>query len=130
MTNLIHNLYCMVDEWVDRQSINDPKLKELSDCQDALQEEIIRRLGEDGREMMETLADLSLKLEDIHDEALFHAAMGLGTRIAQPGCGCGWPGASAAKPGAAGLGPPYETALGYGALESCFCARPQTGRSL
>ena len=84
MTEMIHNLFHMVDEWVDRQSINDPKLKELSDRQDALQEEIIRRLGEGGREMIENLADLNLKLETVHDEALFRAAMQLGTEIAQP----------------------------------------------
>lgn len=84
MKEIIHSLYHMVDEWADRQSLNDPKLKELSDRQSALQDEIILRLGEDGQEMMENLANLNLELENLHDEALFRAAMQLGTQIAQP----------------------------------------------
>lgn len=84
MTEIIHSLFHIVDEWTDRQSINDPKLKELSDRQDALQEEIIRRLGEDGRDTMEALSNLNLELETIHDQALFRAAMQLGTELAQP----------------------------------------------
>lgn len=85
MKEIIHNLYHVVDEWADRQSLTDPKWKELSDRRSSLQDEIILRLGEDGQEMMENLADLNLKLEDFHDEALFRAAMQLGTQIAQPG---------------------------------------------
>lgn len=84
MTEIIHRLYHIVDEWTDRQSVHDPKLKELSDRQDALQEEIIQRLGEGGRDMMEALSNLNLELETIHDEALFRAAMQLGTEVAQP----------------------------------------------
>lgn len=84
MTEIIHGLYHMIDEWADRQSVHDPKLKELSDRQDALQEEIIQRLGEGGRDMMEALSGLNLELETIHDEALFRAAMQLGAQIAQP----------------------------------------------
>ena len=85
MTGILHNLYHMVDEWADRQSLNDPELKELSARQSALQDEIILRLGEDGQEMMENLADLSLKLETIHGEALFRAAMRLGAQITASG---------------------------------------------
>lgn len=33
---------------------------------------------------MEALADLNLRVETIHDQALFRAALGLGARIAQP----------------------------------------------
>lgn len=84
MTEIIHGLYHMVEEWADQQPINDPKLKELSDRQDALQEEIIQRLGEGGRDMMETLSGLNLELETIHDEALFRAAVQLGAELAQP----------------------------------------------
>lgn len=84
MTEIIQNIFHMVDEWTDEQSIHDPKLKELSDLQDALQEEIIQRLGEGGRDMMEALSNLNLELETIHDEALFRAAMELGVQIARP----------------------------------------------
>ena len=85
MTEIIHNLFHMVDEWTDRQAIDDPEMKDLLNRQDALQEEIIRRLGDDGRDMMEALSNLNLELETIHDQALFRAAMQLGTEIAQPG---------------------------------------------
>lgn len=74
----------MVDEWADRQSLHDPEIEALSRRQDVLQEEIIRRLGKDGRDMMESLADLNLRVETIHDQALFRAAMQLGAQIAQP----------------------------------------------
>lgn len=84
MTEIIHHLYHMVDEWTDEQSVHDPRLKELSDRQSALQAEIVQRLGEGGRDMMETLSSLNLELEDIHDEALFRAAMELGVQIARP----------------------------------------------
>ncbi len=84
MTEIIHSLFHLVDEWTDQQYINDPEFKKLSDQQGALQDEIIRRLGEGGQEMMETLVDLNLKLENLHEEALFRAAMQLGAQIAQP----------------------------------------------
>ena len=84
MAEIMQKLFHMVDEWVDRQTMDDPKMKELLDRKNALQEEIVLRLGDDGQEMMETFADLGLKLEDIRDEALFRAAMRLGTQIAQP----------------------------------------------
>lgn len=83
MKEIIHSLFHMVDEWTDQQYINDPEFKKISDQQGALQDEIIRRLGEGGQEMMETFADLNLKLENLHEEALFRAAMQLGTQIAQ-----------------------------------------------
>lgn len=84
MTEIIRTLFHVVDEWTDEQSVHDPRRKELSDRQNALQEEIIQRLGEGGRDMMETLSSLNLELEDIHDEALFRAAMELGVQIARP----------------------------------------------
>ena len=85
MTEILHNLFHMVDEWTDRQSMSDPQIQELSARQDALQEEIIRRLGEDGREMMESLINLNLQLENIRVEVLCRAAMQLGAQIASPG---------------------------------------------
>ena len=84
MREIIRNLFYMVDEWAERQTMNDPEMKELLARRDALQDEIALRLGEDGWEMMESLAGLGLEMKDIHDEALFRAAMRLGTQIAQP----------------------------------------------
>ena len=62
----------------------DEEVRSLEARQEALQNEIILRLGEDGQELMETLAGLNMELELIHDRTLFRAAMGLGAQIAAP----------------------------------------------
>ena len=49
-----------------------------------MQEEIARRIGEDGQDMVEALANLNLELDTIHDRALFRAAVSLGTELARP----------------------------------------------
>ena len=84
MTEIMHNLYHMVEDWVGRQTLRNEEAKQLADRHEALQDEIIRRLGEDGLDMMEDLSNLNLELESIHDEALFRAAMRLGAQIAAP----------------------------------------------
>lgn len=84
MEELIRSLYYMVEDWVGQHDLMDKEIKALETRQDDLQNEIILRLGEDGQDMMEALSDLTLRLETIHDQALFRAAMGLGTQIAQP----------------------------------------------
>ena len=84
MEDIIRSLYYMVDDWMGQHKSEDEETKKLLARQDALKEEIISRLGENGQEMMEALSNLNLELEDIHDEALFRAAMQLGTQIAQP----------------------------------------------
>ena len=85
MTELISKLYYMVEDWVGQHDLQDKEIKNLEAQQEALQEKIILRLGEDGRDMMEALSNLNLELETFHDQALFRAAMQLGTQIAQPG---------------------------------------------
>ena len=89
MTELINELYYMIEDWVGHHDLQEETIKSLEARQEALQEMIILRLGEDGRDMMETLSGLNLELETIHDQALFRAAMRLGTQIAQPGQGGG-----------------------------------------
>lgn len=84
MTELITSLYYMVEDWIGQHDLRGEKINELETRQAILQDEIIQRLGEDGQEMMETLSSLNLELEDIHDEALFRAAMELGVQIARP----------------------------------------------
>lgn len=84
MTELINKLYYMVEDWVGQSDLQDGETKNLEARQEALQEKIILRLGEDGQDMMEALADVNLKLETIHDQALFRAAMRLGAEIVQP----------------------------------------------
>lgn len=85
MIELIDKLYYMMEDWIGQYDLQGREINELEARQEAMQEEIIRRLGENGQELMEALADLNLRVETIHDQALFRAAMGLGAQIAQPG---------------------------------------------
>ena len=66
MTEILQNLYYLLDDWVGQQVINDPEMKELLERQNVLQEEIIRCLGEDGQDTMEALFNLNLELKTIH----------------------------------------------------------------
>ena len=84
MTKLINDLYYMVEYQIGRLDTQTESEKELVERREALQDKIALRLGEDGRDLLEALADLDLELETIHDQALFRAAMQLGTEIAHP----------------------------------------------
>ena len=84
MTELMNELYYMVDEWASQQDKDSGKAKDLQARLSDIEDEIELRLGEGGREMLEILNNLSLELEELHDQALFRAAMNLGTQIAQP----------------------------------------------
>ena len=95
MTEMIHRLYYMMEDWVGRHDLQGERPRELESQIETLQNEIVLRLGEGGQDMMETLAGLNLKLETIHDEALFRASMELGAKIARPRRGA-W---TAAVPG-------------------------------
>ena len=102
MNKLIDKLYYMMEDYVGQHDLADEETKKLEAQQEALQEKIILRLGEDGQDIMEALADLNLKLETIHDQALFRAAMQLGAEIAQPRRGNGRPGGPAMESEAVG----------------------------
>ena len=84
MTELINELYYMVDDWASQQDKDSGKAKDLQARLSDIEDEIELRLGEGGRELMEILSNLRLELENIHAQALFRAAMGLGAQIAQP----------------------------------------------
>ena len=84
MTELINELYYMVDEWASQQDKDSGKAKDLQARLSDIEDEIELRLGEGGRELLEVLNNLSLELEELHDQALFRAAMELGTQIARP----------------------------------------------
>ena len=84
MTEIMRNLYYMVDTWAGQQYEMDEETKGLEEEKLALENEIARRLGDGGEDMVEALSGLNLKLEDIHDKAVFRAAMQLGAEIAQP----------------------------------------------
>ena len=82
MSEIMNELYYMIDEWAGQQYEMDEETKSLEERKLALQDEIARRIGENGRELVEALANLSLALDDIHDRALFRAAVSLGTELA------------------------------------------------
>ena len=84
MKDIIRELYYLVDDWADQHNSESKEVKDLLARRQQLQEKIILRLGNDGQELMEALSNLNLDLKDLHDEALFRAAMRLGTQIAQP----------------------------------------------
>lgn len=84
MTELINKLYYLVEYQIGQLDTQTETEKELTERREALQDKIALRLGEDGQDMIEALNALSLELETIHDQALFRAAMQLGTEIAHP----------------------------------------------
>lgn len=83
MRDLIDELYYMVEDRLGQQELEDETQRALSAKRGALQDEIILRLGKDGRKLLETLIEVDMELETIHDQALFRTAMGLGARIAK-----------------------------------------------
>lgn len=89
MNKIMNELYYMIDEWAGQQYEMDEETKRLEERKQAVQEEMASRLGENGQEIVEALADLSLKLDEIHDRALFGAAVKLGTELGAPGAGGG-----------------------------------------
>ena len=86
MTEILDKLFFLIDDWADRHGCQDEETRKLEARQDALQGEIIRRLGEGGQELMETLSGLNLELETIHDQALFRASLRFGAEIVRPLC--------------------------------------------
>ena len=84
MNKIVNELYYMIDEWAGQQYEMDEETKSLEERKLALQDEIARRIGEDGQDMVEALANLNLELDTIHDRALFRAAVSLGTELARP----------------------------------------------
>lgn len=85
MNKIVNELYYMIDEWAGQQYEMDEGTKSLEGRKLALQDEIARRIGDDGQDMVEALANLSLELETIHDKALFRAAVRLGAELTGAG---------------------------------------------
>ncbi len=84
MTNALNELYYIVDDWVGQEYEQSGEAKILMERRSRLREEIACRLGADGESLLEALSNLDLSLADIHDKALFQAALSLGTEIARP----------------------------------------------
>ena len=87
MSEIITELYYMVDAWAGQQYERSEEARGLEEKRFALMEEIARRVGEGGMEMVEELSNLWLKLEDIHSEALFRASVhgdGAGAKAGGP----------------------------------------------
>ena len=83
MSEIITELYYMVDAWAGQQYERSEEARGLEEKRFALMEEIARRVGEGGMEMVEELSSLWLKLEDIHSEALFRASVRMVMELAQ-----------------------------------------------
>ena len=81
---LINDLYYMVETQFGHLDMQTQAEKELTAQRYALEDEMRLRLGEGGEELMEAYADVGLKLETIHDQTLFRAAVRLGTELARP----------------------------------------------
>ena len=87
MDEIIHELYYMIEDWAGQQDRDNEEVKNLEGRKRALQEEIAGRVGDGGWELLEALTELELKLEDIHDKALFRGAARLGIELARPEAG-------------------------------------------
>lgn len=83
MEKIMNELYYMVDEWAGQQCENDEETKGLENQKYMLQDEIAQRIGPEGQEILEELSSLNLKLEDIHDKALFRASVRLAMEMTQ-----------------------------------------------
>ena len=83
MSEIITELYYMVDAWAGQQYERSEEARGLEEKRFALKEEIARRVGDGGLEMVEELSNLWLKLEDIHSEALFRASVRMVMELAQ-----------------------------------------------
>lgn len=82
MTKIMNEIYYMLEDQTGQELIRDEKAKSLEDQREALWDEVIRRLGEDGEEIRDVIRNLDLELETIHEKALFRAALSLGAQIA------------------------------------------------
>ena len=89
MSEIMNEIYYMLEDQAGQELIKDEDVKSLEDQKSALKEEIAQRIGAGGKEMLETLANLNLELEDIHDKALFRAAVQLGAELVRPEAGVG-----------------------------------------
>lgn len=87
MTKIMNEIYYMLEDQAGQELIKDEEAKSLEDQRGALWDEVIHRLGEDGEEIHEVIRNLDLELEDIHDKALFRAAVQLGMELARPEAG-------------------------------------------
>ena len=83
MSEIITELYYMVDAWAGQQYERSEEARGLEEKRFALKEEIARRVGDGGLEMVEELSNLGRTLEDIHDEALLRASVRMVMELAQ-----------------------------------------------
>ncbi len=87
MTEIINELYYMVEDRTGQELLGDEEVKSLEEQRCALWDEVIHRLGEDGEGIREVIRNLDLELETIHDKALFRAAVRLGAELVRPKAG-------------------------------------------
>ena len=87
MTKIMNEIYYMVEDQAGQELMRDKEAKSLEEKRNALWDEVIHRLGEDGQEIQEVIKRLDLELETIHDKALFRAALSLGAELTRPEAG-------------------------------------------
>lgn len=90
MSEMMNEIYYMVDDQVGQELIRDEEVKSLEEQRGALWEKVIHRFGAGGEEIREVIRNLDLELETIHDKALFRAAVRLGAELSRPTEGAGW----------------------------------------
>ena len=81
MSEIMNELYYMITERIGQQSMQEQEMQLLMARKCALADEIIFRIGEDGEDLLDALAELDSKIDTILDKALFQEALHLGTQI-------------------------------------------------
>ena len=82
MNDIMNEIYYMLIERIGQQCMKNESVKVLLIRKCALMDEIILRLGKDGEQLMDDLANLSAEIDDVQNKALFQASLCLGTKIA------------------------------------------------
>ena len=81
MSEMMNEIYYMLEDQVGQELIRDEEVKSLENQRGALWDKVIHRLGKDGEEIQEVIRNLDLELETIREKALFRAAVRLGAEL-------------------------------------------------
>ena len=84
MTKIMNKIYYMLVEQIGQENAQRQEVKALMHRKCAVLDAIALRIGEDGSNMLDELANLDAELGTIHDKTLFRAAVSLGAELAQP----------------------------------------------
>lgn len=87
MSDMMNELYYMLEERIGQECAKDEEVKALMERKSAVVDEIVRRVGREGEDLWDGLTVLGAELEEIYRRALFQAALCLGVEAARPGLG-------------------------------------------